>query len=104
MSQRNPFGHPPNCQCEHCQDWRDEQLGVAALANLTAAKSRAKRVVVTCPNCETGLDAPYKFCPQCGYQLQRRCPDCDRPCNPGFKFCGWCGTELDTEGEGKKQK
>jgi len=61
---KNPFGHPDNCQCEGCQDFRDLQLGLAALSALKEVKRKTNKKCGNCGRDEVPIDA--NFCPFCG--------------------------------------
>ena len=50
----------------------------------------------TCPSCHTELSGDFRFCPNCGYDLQKPivCPNCEYPNESNSKFCQECGTPL----------
>lgn len=72
----------------------------------------------SCPSCRAKLPQNARFCPQCGFQINRcplcgnpvpqgvsecphcgallsvECPHCKRKINPGMKFCPFCGEAL----------
>ncbi len=50
---------------------------------------------VNCPQCNTGVEPGYSFCPHCRNRLQPVCPHCQRSVNAGDKFCPYCGRDLD---------
>lgn len=63
----NPLGHPVDCTCERCEDWRDAQLGLDLLKRLKAVKASVRSDdKVSCPNCENLFPAGSNFCPHCG--------------------------------------
>ena len=93
MSASNPLGHPSECTCERCEDWRDVQLGIALLGELKSKKGGDHVVVVfvegdgdvdsskTRPQRSPKTSSPYKICSHCRQKLAR-----------GANFCTHCGT------------
>ncbi|MBN2497719.1 MAG: DUF3320 domain-containing protein [Deltaproteobacteria bacterium] len=52
-----------------------------------------------CPRCERKVKEGAKFCPHCGYKLERpTCPECRCSIAPNAKFCPHCGYKLRTQG------
>lgn len=51
---------------------------------------------ISCPSCNRELASEFRFCPYCGFDLQRpiACPKCGYPNESDSKFCQECGTLL----------
>ena len=108
VSQQNPFGHREDCQCDRCQDWRDFQLGQAALRTLKEAKDQPqkpsmganwKRTFKICPGCGVLLvKQQFNFCPDCGTKVRHTC-SCGKHMPIRWKFCSDCGKSLTTDTE-----
>lgn len=51
---------------------------------------------ITCPSCNTELKEQFRFCPNCGYDLNKPivCPNCHYENESNSKFCQECGTAL----------
>src|SRR5258705_13460560 len=49
-----------------------------------------------CPSCSVAIAVAFKFCPNCGYDLQKPivCPTCQYPNESNSKFCQECGLDL----------
>jgi double zinc ribbon protein len=49
-----------------------------------------------CPSCKTALTSKYRFCPNCGHDLEKPiiCPNCEYRCESLAKFCQECGASL----------
>ena len=94
MAEKNPFGHPENCTCEGCEDWRDVQLGLAALSGLKKVKGpKIYLHAIRCHHCDRTTTSDSKFCPSCGRPLG--CESCGYTEIPqGAKFCPKCGEKL----------
>lgn len=91
MAQQNPFVHPPGCQCESCQDWRDAQLGLSLLAQLKKAKegsARPQQVIVIIDGDSRGEKRPSSH-PDGG-----TCPTSGKPIPRGAHFCPFCGAPV----------
>lgn len=67
----NPLDHPDDCTCEWCQDWRDVQLGIAALQELKRAKQPKQQLPAKkCEYCgRTKFPIGAVSCPSCGALL-----------------------------------
>lgn len=50
----------------------------------------------TCPSCNAELAGEFRFCPNCGHDLQKPivCPNCEYPNESNSKFCQECGIPL----------
>lgn len=62
-------------------------------ANKTTKAQDAKE----CPNCQAQLKGENKFCPVCGYSLEKtkiKCPNCNKLVLKSDTFCKHCGTKL----------
>ena len=44
-----------------------------------------------CPRCGNPVQAGFRFCPACQYQLVPLCASCGTPLQPGFNWCPGCG-------------
>lgn len=95
--EKNPFGHPPDCTCEGCEDWRDVQLGLAALKGLKQAKGgKVQLHAIRCCHCSVTTTSDSKFCPKCGKRLG--CENCGYAEVPReASFCPQCGHRLQKE-------
>ena len=83
----NPLGHPDNCTCENCVDWRDAQVGLAILSQM----KKLEKGRVKCPGC--GKMTPNaNFCEQCGIKI----PRCSKGhvLLAGANFCSECGEKV----------
>ncbi len=49
-----------------------------------------------CPSCSKELAGEFRFCPHCGYEMQKPivCPNCQYANESNSKFCQECGTPL----------
>ena len=49
-----------------------------------------------CPSCNKELMSDYRFCPHCGYDMQKPivCPNCEYANESNSKFCQECGVQL----------
>lgn len=49
-----------------------------------------------CPSCNAELKVDFRFCPNCGHDLQKPpvCPNCEYPNVSNLKFCPQCGSSL----------
>ncbi len=47
-----------------------------------------------CPQCGTGVQSGFNFCPRCNYKLSPSCPQCQRLVGAVDVFCPYCGTSL----------
>lgn len=49
-----------------------------------------------CPSCKVELNSDFRFCPSCGYDLNKPiiCPVCQYSNESNSKFCQECGTPL----------
>ena len=89
----NPFGHSPDCSCEQCRDWRDVEIGVAALGRMKSMKAAAHAQTKPCESCHAQVDSLAKFCPSCGKPFPRKvtlCAFCEKEIG-GARFCPFCG-------------
>ena len=50
--------------------------------------------LLNCPQCGTGVEPGFGFCPRCRHRLNPVCPHCQRGVNGGDKFCPYCGGDL----------
>lgn len=59
----------------------------------------------SCPACGKGLTNEFRFCPYCGYDLQKpiACPRCQYPNESNSKFCQECGAPLHDAVSSKSQ-
>lgn len=50
----------------------------------------------SCPSCSVAIAGEYRFCPNCGYDLQKPivCPTCQYSNESNSKFCQECGLDL----------
>lgn len=56
---------------------------------------QTETMVARCPHCGVSLDAPAKFCPECGQTIQadKFCSECGAKVKAGVKFCPECGAK-----------
>jgi RNA polymerase subunit RPABC4/transcription elongation factor Spt4 len=47
-----------------------------------------------CPQCGSGVQTGFNFCPQCNYKLSPNCPQCQRVVGVNDVYCPYCGTSL----------
>lgn len=99
-------GHPPNCPCLDCQDWRDAKFGMELLGDLKAMKakypekasSQSKTTIVisyanpTCRSCDKEIRHDDRFCVYCG--TQQICFNCNCKLNKDDLFCTKCGVQV----------
>lgn len=59
-----------------------------------------------CPSCNNKLDAKFRFCPHCGYDLTTPivCPNCQYPNETNSKYCQECGTPLKNQTSDSKPR
>lgn len=51
-----------------------------------------EKTTYACPNCQTKLDAEFKFCPSCKTALKKKC-SCGADLQLGWKWCPNCGND-----------
>ena len=56
-----------------------------------------KPYCMLCPQCGTGIELGFGFCPQCRYCLAPMCSRCQRNMHPGDKYCPYCGNDVETQ-------
>jgi RNA polymerase subunit RPABC4/transcription elongation factor Spt4 len=47
-----------------------------------------------CPQCGSGVQTGFNFCPRCSYKLSPSCPQCQRLVGVNDVYCPYCGTSL----------
>jgi predicted amidophosphoribosyltransferase len=52
---------------------------------------------LTCPACESAVEATWHFCPVCSESLLRLCPSCGTFVSITARFCKACGWTLDVD-------
>jgi Double zinc ribbon/Phospholipase_D-nuclease N-terminal len=50
--------------------------------------------IAHCPQCGSGVEQGFGFCPRCRCRLAPVCPHCRRSVTLGDKFCPYCGGDL----------
>lgn len=56
-----------------------------------------KPCCILCPQCGTGVELGFGFCPQCRYRLTPVCSQCQRNVHVGDKYCPYCGSDVETK-------
>ncbi len=88
------WGHPDDCRCETCQDFRSGQMAIELLGRLQRLKARSGSVV--CPKCGLEGRPGYSFCPNDGTKLAepKSCGSCGHIVGPEANFCPGCGRKV----------
>jgi hypothetical protein len=50
--------------------------------------------IAHCPQCGSGVEPGFGFCPRCRCRLSPVCPHCQRGVHTNDKFCPYCGGDL----------
>ncbi|MBI2648363.1 MAG: zinc ribbon domain-containing protein [Thaumarchaeota archaeon] len=71
--------------------WTPAQSSVAPHESETVVEMGAE-AAKSCSRCGRGVNAEFKLCPYCGYELRpRSCQGCGKEVVAEFKFCPHCG-------------
>lgn len=71
--------------------WAQAQSG-APRHELEAPVQVGAEATKSCSRCGRGVNAEFKLCPYCGYELRpKSCQGCGKEVIPEFKFCPHCG-------------
>ena len=64
--------------------------------NINVIDTNFKVRKIECPKCLRMVPASSKFCPGCGYKLEKivKCPNCGSPVISGYSYCANCGCRL----------
>lgn len=71
--------------------WTPSQSNVTPQEPETSTVTGAERTA-SCSRCGRGVNAEFKLCPYCGYELRpKSCQGCGKEIIAEFKFCPHCG-------------
>lgn len=71
-----------------------ETLAEASERDLTETALEATAVKETCPSCGSAVEAGWRLCPFCRYELLVACPRCANLVARDWPICPWCVHEL----------
>jgi RNA polymerase subunit RPABC4/transcription elongation factor Spt4 len=71
--------------------WTPDQSNVAPHEPETPIELSAE-MATSCGRCGRGVNAEFRLCPYCGYELRpRSCQECGKEVLAEFRFCPHCG-------------